>query len=174
MKMYLCDRTLKLSATIDKLIPHDMSNVVFICIGTDRSTGDSFGPIVGSLLKEYGLTNIEGTLHQPVHAMNLKETVERHKDKFIFAIDACLGRSDSVGKISATNKPIRPGAGVNKDLGEVGDASLTAVVNVGGFMEYFVLQNTRLSTVMDLAQTASNAIIHVMENRLPVCEVAAL
>ncbi|MNE80876.1 hypothetical protein D3C80_1774860 [compost metagenome] len=106
--------------------------------------------------------------------MNLKETVERHKDKFIFAIDACLGRSDSVGKISATNKPIRPGAGVNKDLGEVGDASLTAVVNVGGFMEYFVLQNTRLSTVMDLAQTASNAIIHVMENRLAVCEVAAL
>ena len=26
--------------------------IVFVCIGTDRSTGDSLGPLVGTLLKE--------------------------------------------------------------------------------------------------------------------------
>ena len=38
----------------------------------------------------------------------------------------------------------KPGAGVNKDLPPVGDLYITGVVNVGGFMDYLVLQNTRL------------------------------
>ncbi|MNJ05080.1 hypothetical protein D3C73_1661750 [compost metagenome] len=35
---------------------------------------------------------------------------------------------------------------------------ITGIVNVGGFMEYFVLQNTRLSLVMDLAELIAKAI----------------
>jgi len=29
-----------------------ISNLVFLCIGTDRITGDCFGPIVGAKLKK--------------------------------------------------------------------------------------------------------------------------
>ena len=46
---------------------------------------------------------------------------------------------------------LQPGAGVNKRLPQVGDVYITGIVNVGGFMEYFVLQNTRLSLVTKMA-----------------------
>ena len=47
------------------------SEIVFLCIGTDRSTGDSLGPLIGYKLKEKGIRNarIMGTLDHPVHAM---------------------------------------------------------------------------------------------------------
>jgi putative sporulation protein YyaC len=60
--------------------------------------------------------------------------------------------------------PVRPGAGVNKDLPPVGTHHITGIVNVGGFMEYFVLQNTRLSLVMDL----TDAIYDGISKRFPI------
>lgn len=166
-------KTKKLAKDIQKLLPEDISNMMIVCIGTDRSTGDSFGPLVGTMLKQRGITNVVGTLHDPVHAVNLKETIETLNGKFIFAIDSCLSSSDRIGIVEIKKKPIRPGAGVNKDLGKVGDIGLYGIVNVGGFMEYMVLQNTRLSLVMDLAERTVNAIAQAFESRLAVLEVAA-
>lgn len=42
----------QLSDRFLQTIPFDDQNVTFCCIGTDRSTGDSLGPIVGSFLKD--------------------------------------------------------------------------------------------------------------------------
>jgi putative sporulation protein YyaC len=132
--------------------------IIIICVGTDRSTGDSLGPLVGTHLKKNGLDGIHlyGTLEQPVHAVNLKDTlalIEQHfHDPFIIAVDACLGQLASVGCIQIGSGPVKPGAGVNKDLPPVGHIHITGIVNVGGFMEYFVLQNTRLSLVMNMAE----------------------
>lgn len=131
--------------------------VVILCIGTDRSTGDALGPLIGTRLKELGFTQayIYGTLDEPVHATNLTTFIEligsSHPRALIVAIDACLGRLDSVGHVTLALGPIKPGAGVNKSLPEVGDIAITGVVNVGGFMEHFVLQNTRLSLVRNMA-----------------------
>lgn len=133
--------------------------LVIVCIGTDRSTGDSLGPLVGSrlqaLLPDAGCP-IYGTLDEPVHAVNLNDTLisirQLYAKPFIIAIDACLGQLGSVGMISVGPGPLKPGAGVNKNLPEVGDIHITGIVNVGGFMEYFVLQNTRLSVVMKMAE----------------------
>ena len=52
--------------------------VVFLCIGTDRSTGDSLGPLIGSRLEaeEIGDVVVIGTLEHPVHAVNLDRTME--------------------------------------------------------------------------------------------------
>lgn len=130
---------------------------VIVCVGTDRSTGDSLGPLVGTALARFRspLFHLYGTLDEPVHAVNLEETLEQiyknHENPFVIAIDACLGHSGSVGSIQVIDGPLRPGAGVNKQLSPVGDIHLTGIVNVGGFMEYFVLQNTRLSLVMRLS-----------------------
>jgi putative sporulation protein YyaC len=73
-------------------------------------------------------------------------------DQTIIAIDASFGNISNVGKIRVKNEPLTPGAGVGKDLGEVGKYSISGIVNVGGFMEYFVLANTRLSLVMRMAR----------------------
>jgi putative sporulation protein YyaC len=137
---------------------------VFVCIGTDRSTGDSLGPLIGSRLLKYNFSDIHlyGTLDQPVHAMNLEETIkqvhETYYKPYIIGIDACLGQVSSVGCVQIGNGPLKPGAGVKKELPSVGDIHLTGVVNVGGFMEYFVLQNTRLSLVMNMAEIMAKGI----------------
>ncbi|TCS95495.1 spore protease YyaC [Hazenella coriacea] len=138
--------------------------IVCICIGTDRSTGDSLGPLVGTLLSRVNSPlQIYGTLDDPVHAVNLSATIEQihrqHPQACILAIDACLGKVKSVGWIQVGLGPLRPGAGVNKNLPEIGQIYITGIVNVAGFMEYFVLQNTRLSMVMKMAEVISSSIL---------------
>lgn len=138
--------------------------ILLLCIGTDRSIGDSLGPLVGTLLSERGEWPflVRGTLEAPVHAGNLVEHLDwlrrEHPDSTVVALDACLGRMESVGYITVGRGPLRPGAGVGKPLPQVGNLHLTGVVNVGGFMEYFVLQNTRLHTVMHMAKVMADAI----------------
>ncbi|MGG6312952.1 spore protease YyaC [Paenibacillus macerans] len=157
------------SAIIHRLLLHfgqvsPGQDIVIICIGTDRSTGDCLGPLVGTSLAKYNSPHfyLYGTLEEPVHAMNLKETLvqinQSFVNPFIISIDACLGQTASVGSIQVVQGPLRPGAGVNKELPPVGDIHLTGIVNVGGFMEYFVLQNTRLSLVMRLSEIISSSL----------------
>jgi putative sporulation protein YyaC len=143
-------------------------SIVFVCIGTDRSTGDSLGPLVGTHLTkhQYNGLHVFGTLEDPVHAMNLNDTIEHVErlfpNAFLVAVDACLGQLTSVGHITVADGPVKPGAGVQKELTPVGDMHLTGIVNVGGFMEYFVLQNTRLSLVMNMSEIIARTLFRAM------------
>ena len=144
----------------------EKENLVILCIGTDRSTGDSLGPLVGHKLspslRTFRDAHIIGTLDNPVHALNLESNIKRiyedHKDPFIIAIDSSLGNKNKVGLLSIKNIPLKPGSGVNKVLPAVGDISITGIVNIGGMMEFMVLQNTRLSLVMNMAEIISRSI----------------
>lgn len=159
----------KLAMELQSKMPSIQSSrpIVFVCIGTDRSTGDSLGPLVGTLLEEKSISPffIYGTLEDPIHAVNLSEKLQEihsiHTHPYIIGIDACLGRMKSVGTLQVANGPVKPGAGVNKDLPEVGDMHITGIVNVSGFMEFFVLQNTRLNLVLKMAKTIANGIDQV-------------
>ncbi|MBD2871759.1 spore protease YyaC [Paenibacillus arenilitoris] len=148
----------------------DNRPIVIVCVGTDRSTGDALGPLIGTSLTKYRSSHFTlfGTLEEPVHAMNLDDTLQEinrsfHKP-FVIGIDACLGQVSSVGCIQLGMGPVRPGAGVNKELPPVGDIHLTGIVNVGGFMEYFVLQNTRLHLVMKMADIISLSLFTAITN----------
>lgn len=150
---------------------YDDPEVVILCIGTDRSTGDCLGPLVGhKLSKNYFRmnTHVFGTLKEPVHAKNLDENMNyifnTIKNPLIIAIDASLGKIENIGKINLFRGPLFPGAGVNKNLSPVGDLSITGIVNMSGFMEYIVLQNTRLSLVMDMAEIISLSLYISIKN----------
>lgn len=133
-----------------------------VCIGTDRSTGDSLGPLVGSMLLAAGFAGeVWGTLESPVHAVNLAEVIPRTagKGSAVIAVDACLGRKTEVGSIMVGPGPVLPGAGLRKRLPGVGDVHVTGVVNVGGFMDYAVLQCTRLHTVVKMASVISRGLL---------------
>ena len=140
--------------------------IVFLCIGTDRSTGDSLGPLVGEKLKFLNRNNLVfyGNLENPVHAKNLRDTIDEiystYNSPFIIAIDACLGNLQNVGKVFIENKPILPGSAMKKDLPMIGDISITGIVNISGALEFMVLQNTRLFTVMKLANLISSGIYY--------------
>jgi len=146
--------------------------IAIVCVGTDRSTGDSLGPLVGTALAREGegnLFDLYGTLEEPVHAMNLGDTLLKvmrssSRQPFVIAIDACLGQVSSVGCIQIGSGPVRPGAGVNKELPPVGDIHMTGIVNVGGFMEYFVLQNTRLNLVVKMSEIIARSLLNAIQN----------
>lgn len=153
----------------DLMKEHVLSNrtMVFLCIGSDRATGDCLGPIIGYKLSKYQkLQNyyVYGTLDEPVHAKNLKDTIEMiyqtHEDAFIIAIDASLGKSNHIGYITLGEGPLRPGAGVDKDLPEVGDIFITGIVNFSGLLDQMLLQSTRLNVVMSLADQICLAITY--------------
>lgn len=143
-------------------LPHHNHELVIVCIGTDRATGDSLGPLVGYKLKNltYDKVTLYGTLDFPVHAKNLEETLsvitEKHKDALVIAIDACLGAAQNVGCLSLGEGAIKPGAGVKKELPPVGHIHITGIVNFSSLMNMVILQNTRLSLVMKMADTIAS------------------
>lgn len=138
--------------------------VIVLCIGTDRSTGDCLGPLVGTALRQFRLFHwpVYGTLNEPVHAVNLVQSVQtmscQHHNPFIIAVDACLGKLERVGFINVRPGAIQPGTALKKSLPAVGDIHISGVVNVGGFMEHMVLQNTRLSLVYNMANVVAQGI----------------
>ncbi len=155
-----------LSTLVEELNPAGRRQGVLLSIGTDRSTGDSLGPLVGSRVSELapGLIPVFGTLEEPVHAVNLKEKLLEIKGMFpgqplIIAVDACLGQLQNVGTISLGKGSLQPGTGVHKELPPVGDIFISGVVNLGGFLEFLVLQNTRLCLVMKMADCIARALV---------------
>lgn len=157
-----------LEIVVEKL--KNFRHMVILCIGTDRSTGDSFGPLVGHYIQGFANEQIfvYGTIDKPIHAKNLEEKIKLikriHSDSLIVAIDACLGDIENIGTIIIKDGPLKPGTGVQKELPEVGDISITGIVNLGGFMEFMVLQNTRLSLVMKMADVTSYGIKATIRN----------
>ena len=152
-------------------------DVVIICIGTDRSTGDSLGPIVGYKLsktlqsggrtmKKSGIT-VYGTLACPVHATNLENVLSdihfRHSDPFCIAIDASLGTQGHIGYVTVGTGPLKPGLGVNKQLPDVGDLHITGIVNLSGTNDPMLLQTTRLNIVMELADVIVKGLLYCLD-----------
>lgn len=164
----------ELTSALSALIPNNLTvhDVVFLCVGTDRSTGDSMGPFVGTYLRGLGYTNVVGTIDDPTHAMNLAERIAAlPAGKTVIAVDACLGLLTSVGLLHAYKGGIKPGAGVKKELPKVGDYAITGTVNISGFMGYHVLQNTRLSNVIKMAKDITSAIVNIFPLDAPAAPV---
>ncbi len=138
--------------------------VLLLCIGTDRSTGDSLGPLIGYQLRNRGLKHIRvlGTLNRPVHAMNLEDTlslVERYyQDHLIIAVDASVGMNDHIGCITLGRGSLKPGLGVSKELRSVGDLFITGIVSGSGSYDPVMLQSIRLSVVMRMAECISESV----------------
>jgi putative sporulation protein YyaC len=132
--------------------------VVFACIGTDRSTGDALGPLVGQKLVRLGLPAeaVIGTLEDPLHALNIAERLRDlappGRGPLVVAVDAALGPVSSVGSVALRPGGLRPGQGVGKELPEVGEVSITGTVNVGSRgLDAQILQSTRLFLVQQMA-----------------------
>lgn len=94
--------------------------LVIMCIGSDRSTGDSLGPLIGYKLEKFHIPGISvrGTLSEPVHAANLAENLElinsSYRHPFVLAVDASLGTHEHIGYVTLSEGPLRPGLGVKK------------------------------------------------------------
>lgn len=152
------EKLLELVNNVDKVY----DRIAFICIGSDRSTGDCYGPLVGFSLSKCTIYDFDtyGTIHNPVHAQNLHETLSKidKNTTLTIAVDSSLGSLKHIGSITMGYGGIKPGLGVAKDLPEVGDIYITGIVNISGFMPTLVLQSTRLGLVYSMAEITSYAI----------------
>ncbi len=112
-------------------------NCVVVCIGTDKISGDSLGPIVGSLLRDkhrlpcpvYG---VEG---KTVNGLNLADyrrfLLAHHPDSTVIAVDAAVGRPDELGTVKIRKGGIKAGGALGRD-DPIGDVGVLGVVGIKG------------------------------------------
>lgn len=145
--------------------------IVCLCIGSDRVTGDCLGPLIGHQLSSYSDCRlfVYGTLAYPVHALNLREILWDiqyiHPSALMIAIDASLGPPNHQGHICIGNGALIPGAGVQKDLPPVGEIFITGIVNLSGISPQLLLSSTRLHDVMHLADSITQGLIKACKKR---------
>lgn len=157
-----------LLSMLEEVLKEEKKNgVVLLCIGTDRSTGDSLGPLLGYKLRGRKLRKIKvvGTLDRPVHAMNLEQSIAivkaHYPDHAIIAVDASVGSVEHIGCITLGKGALRPGLGVCKDLRAVGDICITGIVGSYGSFDPLMLQSVRLALVMQMVDYLCESVILV-------------
>lgn len=141
----------------------------YLFIGSTRSTGDLLGPLSGSMMEsEIGSERVFGTIDSPVHALNLLKRLPE-LDALgapVVAIDAGLSRDEShIGSI-VLEDGIQPGNAVGKNLPKVGDASLTAILEVeepDDLLSVYRLQSVDFAYTLSMARTVSRILLELEE-----------
>lgn len=107
---------------------------VFLCIGTPKHVWDSYGPMVGSLLREDKEDVIcLGTMDNPVDSHNVERAEmvikEKYPDHMIIAVDgAATPNKDRANQTWIMEGGIRPGQAYSKDIREIGDYSIVFAI----------------------------------------------
>lgn len=150
----------------------EFSKLIFLCIGTDRITGDSFGPLVGYKLKNlfYGEKNIEviGDLENVINASNIMQIINNINNKyetpFLIAIDAAVSNKTDIGRIIVSNTKMNVGGSLNKNI-YVGDISIKGIVSKdlkNRRYNFRLLQNVPLNIIMNMADSVAQGICDVI------------
>ncbi|WP_027964571.1 spore protease YyaC [Halalkalibacillus halophilus] len=156
----------KMANYVFDLLPKDRP-IVVVCIGSDRSTGDSFGPLIGTNIQKRKPAKLKvyGTLEHPVHALNLQETTDHiyasYDNPYVIAIDAALGSVSKLQTIDVGEGSLSPGTALKKEIDPIGDLYLKGYVNALGLMPLQVLQCTRLYEVMEMSDCVSRSLLYV-------------
>ena len=137
---------------------------VIVCIGSDLVVGDSLGPYVGTeISKKLNNVYVYGTLKNPITAKEsnvLYNNVKKlHPKSQILVVDAAVVSKNDVGLIKVTDRGIKPGLGVNKDLELLGDVSIIGIVAEKQTPPNSLFYQTRFSLVYNISQTIIKGII---------------
>ena len=151
----------------------EISKLIFLCVGTDRVIGDSFGPLVGYKLKnlfkgEEGV-QIVGGLDNIICTQNIEKIIDDIKNTyelpFIIAIDAALSNKTNIGKIVVSENSMNRGKSLNNSNVYAGDVSIKGIVakNFNNPRYNFkILQNTSLNLIINMADIVSKGIYNVI------------
>lgn len=100
-----------------------MESYVFVCIGTNKITYDSFGPRVGEKLQSiyYKDPSIQvlGTMDNPIHIKNAKiilNEIQLCKEKIIVLIDSAWGKEECIGNTYINTGGIEIGKALGKGI----------------------------------------------------------
>lgn len=161
-----------MNEALSKLIEQSgkaFGEIVILCIGSDRLIGDSYGPLTGHMLSGSLLPGVTicGTLDKPVHALTIKEELQKIdvKNSLVIAIDSSVGSEKNIGYVGFSDDSIQPGSGLGKNLPEIGDISISGIV-AGSNAPFLNLQNASLGLVYGMAEKTAAALKYaVLKNR---------
>ncbi len=141
--------------------------LLFLCIGSEKISGDSIGPIVGSLLKsKYNLPfPVLGTEEKPVNGINLPHYIKNIRECFpnhkIIAIDSAVGDKKDLWTIKFKKGGVVAGGAVNSKNPRIGDIGILAVVGEKGDDVLSTLLQSPLNKVEELAEKIAKLIYNV-------------
>lgn len=99
------------------------SDVVILCIGTNKLIGDSIGPVVGQKLKEEKIQEsvlIYGDMQENVNFKNARQIIKNifksYEKPFIITIDSALGTQPMINKIIVNKGIIRIGKSLGRSI----------------------------------------------------------
>ena len=157
--------TVNKEALTKYLVNHITKDTIVVCVGTRKIFWDRLSPMVGTILEKNNFPlEVIGTMKDNVHAINLEEKINAiDKSKKIIAIDSAVGEKCDVGTIKVGSVPLTPGAGVDKDLGIIGDYSILGTtiekrrVTFDNFREFGTKEEE--SMIKDMAFDIADALI---------------
>lgn len=145
-------------------------NLTFICVGTDRVSGDSIGPIVGSNLIKYieenNIKNINviGNLKDNFNNANISKL--NNKDITI-VIDSAISNTYDVGDIVIDEKNIKIREALDDSKEINSNINIKCIVGRNfkdSAANFLMLQNVKLGIVLNIAEELSNNLYDVIEN----------
>jgi len=157
----------------EKIKDLEISKLIFLCIGTDRIIGDSFGPLVGYKLQHFfkDEENIKviGSLNNIICMHNISRIIDEisntYPDSFLIAIDAALSNKNNIGKIIVSKNSIDVGSSFNRKGIYVGNVSIKGIVSKNlnnPKINFKLLQNTSLNLIMNMSDCVAQGICDVI------------
>ena len=144
-------------------------NCVIVCVGTDKISGDSLGPMVGSMLRAAGVPcpvyGVEGTTVNGVNLDRYRDFLARcYADVPVIAVDAALGEPDEVGQIRYRRGGVCAGGALGRRSEGLGQLAVLGVVGRRG--------EDALSALLEVPLPAVEALARRIVAKL--CEVLTL
>ncbi|MEG1509256.1 MAG: spore protease YyaC [Clostridia bacterium] len=147
--------------------------IVYICIGTPKVAGDSFGALVGDFLIESGINAVVyGCSQYPINSRNITNYLEfierKHKNALKISVDACLGAKEHCNQVKIVRGGLRPGLALGKKIKEIGDFSVLGMVAEKTNNPIENLLNCDYKQILKMSELISNLLIrlnlHILEN----------
>ena len=155
---------------IRKINKNKYSNLVFICIGTNKIVGDSLGPITGEMLKrnlERRNIKIFGDLSNNVNTHNITQKIAYIKrcydNPYIISIDSALSETIVPETVYILKTGMIPGSALKKNLSRIGNASIKGIVGKDEknlIKNYYNLAKADYRLVLRLSKNISKIIIN--------------
>ena len=158
-------------------IKNKNNDIIFLCIGTNKVIGDSFGPSVGENLKKCMQTkkNIKviGDYENIICYANIEKIIKKIKQSYkrslIIVLDSALSNESDIGKIFIQNRGLKYAEGLGKKNNIIGNISIKAVVgkNCNNCIKNFKqLKNASIDKIKYMSSLVSSGIIEIVNNNI--------
>ena len=139
--------------------------LLFLCIGSEKISGDCIGPIVGTLLKEkYRIPYpVLGTEDNSVNGANIRAYRDNIKKYFpdykIIAVDSAVGDDKDLWTLKIREGGVRAGGALNPSVEYYGEVGILAVVGSKSGNVLDNLLSAPYSKIVDCAERIAKTIV---------------